>query len=999
MRTPSPLIRALALFLLVAARPAIAQIECDCANTGDYVDPAEPTPITTGPTGLSPGGKYLLSATGSSPIQIVIHRISDNAVVFNQSIPFNSAWGFSSDDDGFVYHYTNGNVHPVYLFNLASGSPAPVWSSSYATSSMRLLFSPHGAYFYSAALTGTQFANLDIVERATGRVAYSVGLPFQVVGGSGEDSFGTVGWGFSPDAQDRSFVYGFVTGINTVQLELVNLGLGRPATEVTLNAISSFWQFSPCGDVLALLQQTGPSQTLGDLFTTAGGANVGEHGDAVAAIAFRSTGTSHVENVGGIDYPLTANTAGTSCSIVPHLVGLHVAPSIVTGGNTATVTLSLSGPAQAGQNAAVTSSDPVNAPAPSTVPLAIGQTVTSFDMSTLEVVSDETVTVGATLDAVHVQGSFQLQAPPPPALAFIATDSPIPGGQEDGLTIQMTSGVVGGPIDIALSSSNPSLVSLPPSISLNDGQTLAFLNYTPPAVPTDETVMISASYAGVVRTCNVTILGPRPKSFQSSGTCAVSGTQMAVVLELTSIAPAGAVTAFVSSSDPAHLSLPSSIAVAEGEQIGSVEATVQGVTSEIAVDVTVTLNGVTATGTVTLLPPQDWVLTELGPPGHESAAYALNIHGDAAGYWRTGIATPVQACYWKNGTLVPLSPLLPDPYTSIALGINDAGVVVGGEDHYPEHAFMFDGVTMTLLFSDNLDSEASAVNNAGQIVGVHGGIPFLYDGTAHDLPLLTGTTNGMATAINAQGDAVGWCGGAYQERACLWPAGGGVQELPVLPGWGQALAYGINDAGLVVGWCRNPGFIAVQWVNGVPEALDGSFSQAWGVDNAGAVVGTSESRPVIWYAAQRFPVDSLTSGSCSQPVSPLRAINDAGQAAGSVYYSDLDGEHAAIVTPSQLLVAVERSPVSPTRLSIEMAGPNPVRGPLALRCALPLDMPASVELLDVTGRRVAAERLDGVGAGVTLVRLPHPSVAAPGIYFVRLTQAGRSVSRRVTLLK
>lgn len=59
---------------------------------------------------------------------------------------------------------------------------------------------------------------------------------------------------------------------------------------------------------------------------------------------------------------------------------------------------------------------------------------------------------------------------------------------------------------------------------------------------------------------------------------------------------------------------------------------------------------------------------------------------------------------------------------------------------------------------------------------------------------------------------------------------------------------------------------------------------------------------------------------------------------------------------------------------------------------------ARLELLDVSGRRVASRDVGALGAGIHEARLEPPNRLAPGVYFVRLFQARNSAIRRVTLL-
>ncbi|MEK7331479.1 MAG: T9SS type A sorting domain-containing protein, partial [Candidatus Eisenbacteria bacterium] len=89
----------------------------------------------------------------------------------------------------------------------------------------------------------------------------------------------------------------------------------------------------------------------------------------------------------------------------------------------------------------------------------------------------------------------------------------------------------------------------------------------------------------------------------------------------------------------------------------------------------------------------------------------------------------------------------------------------------------------------------------------------------------------------------------------------------------------------------------------------------------------------------------------------------------------------------------------PLRVSLAIEGvqPNPADREIWVSFRLPTAAPATLELLDVAGRRVREQTVTGAGpqtldvaAGV---RLP------PGVYLVRLTQAGKSVATRVSVVR
>jgi hypothetical protein len=79
--------------------------------------------------------------------------------------------------------------------------------------------------------------------------------------------------------------------------------------------------------------------------------------------------------------------------------------------------------------------------------------------------------------------------------------------------------------------------------------------------------------------------------------------------------------------------------------------------------------------------------------------------------------------------------------------------------------------------------------------------------------------------------------------------------------------------------------------------------------------------------------------------------------------------------------------------------PNPSRRSAAtVSFVLPVPGQVSLELFDLTGRRVAGRDMGTLGAGRHTVPLGMGGSAPPGIYFVRMSQAGGSVTARGVLL-
>ncbi len=87
-----------------------------------------------------------------------------------------------------------------------------------------------------------------------------------------------------------------------------------------------------------------------------------------------------------------------------------------------------------------------------------------------------------------------------------------------------------------------------------------------------------------------------------------------------------------------------------------------------------------------------------------------------------------------------------------------------------------------------------------------------------------------------------------------------------------------------------------------------------------------------------------------------------------------------------------------TQFALRSLSANPARGSLQMSVSLGSSSPASLELVDVTGRRVAGKDLGTLAAGTHRIVLDASGVAS-GVYFARLAQAGKVASVRVTIVR
>jgi len=89
----------------------------------------------------------------------------------------------------------------------------------------------------------------------------------------------------------------------------------------------------------------------------------------------------------------------------------------------------------------------------------------------------------------------------------------------------------------------------------------------------------------------------------------------------------------------------------------------------------------------------------------------------------------------------------------------------------------------------------------------------------------------------------------------------------------------------------------------------------------------------------------------------------------------------------------------PATLALDGLRPNPASGALTVSFSLPDAASASLEALDVSGRRVAQREVGSLGAGQHLIRLAEASTLEPGIYWLRLRHGDRTLLSRGAVIR
>ncbi|HWY48359.1 MAG TPA: hypothetical protein VNX70_13315 [Bryobacteraceae bacterium] len=294
---------------------------------------------------------------------------------------------------------------------------------------------------------------------------------------------------------------------------------------------------------------------------------------------------------------------------------------------------------------------------------------------------------------------------------------------------------------------------------------------------------------------------------------------------------------------------------------------------------------------ITLRASPSYSVNDLGTLGSSSAiGFKINNSGTVVGWAETiyGYSQAFQSA--SGGSLQALPSLAASD--SYAMGINSAGVIVGTNyvDGQPHGVIWNGGIGNGPGTDLGAGIYATGVNDPGVVVGGDGHAFVLASGVYQDLGVLAGGNWSSAYGINNSGTVVGYGNVASGNfGGFVWTPQSGMLQLGTFGGL-NSYAMGVNNSGEVIGYASlSSGYEhAFSAVGGVMTDLGtlGGSSFAYGINDSGEIVGyswpTTGDNPhaFLYLNGMLIDLNSLIPSGSGWQLLEAYGINDAGQIVG-----------------------------------------------------------------------------------------------------------------------
>jgi len=371
---------------------------------------------------------------------------------------------------------------------------------------------------------------------------------------------------------------------------------------------------------------------------------------------------------------------GAGLTVLPVAVsGITFYPSTVNAGDSAPLTVYLTGPAAAGTSVSLVSSNPSVLQVPSSVSLTAGANEVSITGTTFAVATQTNVTVTATYNGSSGQATLTVVPVPPLVISDLGlSPTTITGGNNATGTVYLSGYAPPNGASVSLSSSS-GLVQPPATVLVPAGTWYAPFSAPTSVVSSVTNVTITGTYGGATQNAVLTLVPPLPYlATLSFGPSTVdSGTSTQGTITLTAPAPLGGISVNLTSSWWWVAETPPSCYVPAGLTTSSFTVPTPPIDFIATSTINASYNGTTQSGIITVVPSG----TPFGP-----SSLAFNPTSVAGGASATGnllFTYPAPAGgatlqLSSDNPLVQVSPSIsvPDGATSAQFPVTTSSVAV-----------------------------------------------------------------------------------------------------------------------------------------------------------------------------------------------------------------------------------------------------------------------------------------------------------------------------------
>lgn len=212
-------------------------------------------------------------------------------------------------------------------------------------------------------------------------------------------------------------------------------------------------------------------------------------------------------NVSASDFEVIQLGYNPAQTAQPNLSSLVLNPSSITGGQSATGTVTLTATAPSGGVVVTLSSANLAASVPSSITIPANSSSASFTISTTTVTTTTAGNITATYSGASKSATLTVNPPAPAAISSLTlSPSTIVGGSAATGTVTLTKAAPAGGIVVNLTSSNSIRAKVPATVLIPADALSQVFNITTTATKQKTNVRITASYAGVNKSATLTIV-------------------------------------------------------------------------------------------------------------------------------------------------------------------------------------------------------------------------------------------------------------------------------------------------------------------------------------------------------------------------------------------------------------------------------------------------------------------------------------------------------------